>query len=305
MAVALQIGLLLVLIALIGIILGYLFGKLSCKKQSNDAYFNKNDYCESEYVASNQKDVDFNSEKPSILSSENVSTASENTEVDTQTNVEAQSAVSNVISNDSSATSATDTLEENTISAKELSATDGSEGNDSLDSNVNVEKQSFVDSSSNTAEDSSETQEDSTDTNKSEDSNLETDKEAEDAKPSTEPSSESSDTQSEEDDNKDKPKVLDAPRDGKADNLCRIKGIGFVIEEKLHKLGVYHFDQIAAWNEKEIEWIDSHLAFSGRIKREDWIAQAEKLASGEETEFSKRVDKGSVATSRKTTDKEK
>ncbi len=40
---------------------------------------------------------------------------------------------------------------------------------------------------------------------------------------------------------------LAAPRGGKADNLTRIKGIGTVNEGKLHALGIFHFDQIAAW----------------------------------------------------------
>ena len=40
------------------------------------------------------------------------------------------------------------------------------------------------------------------------------------------------------------------------------------------------------------------LSFPGRIQREDWIGQAVALASGDETEFSKRVDKGEVDSSK-------
>lgn len=95
-----------------------------------------------------------------------------------------------------------------------------------------------------------------------------------------------------------KPVLLSAPRDGEKDNLSRIKGIGVKIEEALNEVGIYHFDQIAAWDEENIAWADSTLGFPGRANRENWVAQAAALASGEETEFSKRVDAGEVSTSK-------
>ncbi|HRE22532.1 MAG TPA: NADH-quinone oxidoreductase subunit NuoE [Rhabdaerophilum sp.] len=95
-----------------------------------------------------------------------------------------------------------------------------------------------------------------------------------------------------------RPKGLKAARKGKADDLKRIKGIGKVNEGKLNALGIFHFDQIAAWGRPEIRWVGTYLAFPGRIDREDWIAQATTLAAGGDTEFSKRVDKGAVPTSK-------
>jgi predicted flap endonuclease-1-like 5' DNA nuclease len=95
-----------------------------------------------------------------------------------------------------------------------------------------------------------------------------------------------------------RPAGLSAPRGGKADDLKRIRGIGRQNEGRLHGLGIWHFDQIAAWNAEEAAWIGSYLAFPGRIEREDWIGQARLLAAGAETAFSKRVDAGEVATSR-------
>ena len=62
-------------------------------------------------------------------------------------------------------------------------------------------------------------------------------------------------------------------------------------------MGIYHFSQIAAWTEKEIEEVDEKLQFKGRIVREKWVEQAKVLAEGGETEFSKRVDEGEVPTS--------
>ncbi len=92
-----------------------------------------------------------------------------------------------------------------------------------------------------------------------------------------------------------RPATLDGPREGGADDLKRIKGVGPKLEELLHSLGFYHFDQIAAWTPAEIAWVDSNLeGFNGRATRDDWVAQARLLAAGGETEFSQRVDKGEV-----------
>ncbi len=94
-----------------------------------------------------------------------------------------------------------------------------------------------------------------------------------------------------------KPWGLAGPIGGKADNLTRIKGIGSKINQILNEMGIYHFSQIAAWTEKEIEEVDEKLKFKGRIVREKWVEQAKVLAEGGETEFSKRVDDGEVPTS--------
>jgi NADH-quinone oxidoreductase subunit E len=77
-----------------------------------------------------------------------------------------------------------------------------------------------------------------------------------------------------------KPAGLAEPQGGKPDALTRISGIGPVNEKRLHDLGVFHFEQIAAWTEAEIAWVDDHLSFHGRIGREDWVGQARKLAAG-------------------------
>jgi predicted flap endonuclease-1-like 5' DNA nuclease len=69
---------------------------------------------------------------------------------------------------------------------------------------------------------------------------------------------------------------------GKADDLKRIRGIGPRNAGRLHQLGIWHFSQIAAWTEDNVKWVGSYLAFSGRIYREDWVAQARELASGKE-----------------------
>ena len=81
-----------------------------------------------------------------------------------------------------------------------------------------------------------------------------------------------------------KPALLDAPRAGGADDLKRIGGIGPKLEQTLNELGIYHFDQIAALQGDEIDWVDSRLRFKGRIRRDDWIGQAKAFANDGKTE---------------------
>ena len=79
----------------------------------------------------------------------------------------------------------------------------------------------------------------------------------------------------------DKPKGLTAARGGKADDLKLVKGIGPKLELLCHKLGFYHFDQIANWTAKEIAWVDENLeGFKGRVTRDEWVVQARDLAAG-------------------------
>jgi NADH-quinone oxidoreductase subunit E len=75
-----------------------------------------------------------------------------------------------------------------------------------------------------------------------------------------------------------KPQGLDAARDGKPDDLKVIVGIGPKLEALCHKLGYFHFDQIAAWTPAEIAWVDDNLeGFKGRVTRDNWVAQARDL----------------------------
>ncbi|WP_323770115.1 NADH-quinone oxidoreductase subunit E [Antarctobacter sp.] len=76
-----------------------------------------------------------------------------------------------------------------------------------------------------------------------------------------------------------KPAGLEAARDGKPDDLKEIKGVGPKLEKLLNTLGVFHFDQIAAWTDKELAWVDDNLeGFKGRATRDEWVSQARDLA---------------------------
>lgn len=86
------------------------------------------------------------------------------------------------------------------------------------------------------------------------------------------------------------PVPVDLPDGG--DDLLKIKGVGPKLVEQLRALGVTSFAQIAAWDDAEIDRIDAQLGrFQGRIRRDDWPAQARLLAAGDtsgyETQFGK------------------
>ena len=49
----------------------------------------------------------------------------------------------------------------------------------------------------------------------------------------------------------------------------------------LNAMGVWHFDQIAAWGKAELAWVDERLeGFKGRAARDEWVKQCKKLAKG-------------------------
>lgn len=76
------------------------------------------------------------------------------------------------------------------------------------------------------------------------------------------------------------------PAPDSADDLTRIKGLGPKLAALLGELGVTSFAQIAAWTEADIARIDPQLGrFSGRIIRDQWVAQAQLLAAGDEPGF--------------------
>ncbi|MBW7922777.1 MAG: NADH-quinone oxidoreductase subunit E [Rubellimicrobium sp.] len=75
-----------------------------------------------------------------------------------------------------------------------------------------------------------------------------------------------------------KPEGIAAPRGGQADDLKEIEGIGPALERLCHEMGIFHFDQIAAWGPEEIAWMDGNLkGFRGRISRDKWVAQAKLI----------------------------
>ena len=78
-----------------------------------------------------------------------------------------------------------------------------------------------------------------------------------------------------------KPELLKKPRGAKGDDLKLIWGVGPALEKMLNKMGIWHFGQIASWTAKELAWVDERLeGFKGRAKRDNWVKQSKKLATG-------------------------
>ena len=76
------------------------------------------------------------------------------------------------------------------------------------------------------------------------------------------------------------------------DDLKMISGIGPFIEKRLHALDIYTFRQISNFTAKDIETINVAIVyFSGRIERDEWVAQARELVHDKDnrTELFKRI----------------
>lgn len=66
---------------------------------------------------------------------------------------------------------------------------------------------------------------------------------------------------------------------GEGDDLAQIVGVGPILTELLHEVGVFYFWQIAEWTDEEVDYVDEKLLhFKGRIQRDDWVGQARMLA---------------------------
>ncbi|OBQ81513.1 MULTISPECIES: NADH-ubiquinone dehydrogenase [unclassified Mesorhizobium] len=73
------------------------------------------------------------------------------------------------------------------------------------------------------------------------------------------------------------PKAIDKP--AKPSDLKAISGIGPKLEKVLNGLGIWSYDQIAAWTLEEIAWVEDYLSLAGRVGRDDWTGQAAALAA--------------------------
>ncbi|MEZ5996060.1 MAG: hypothetical protein R3C25_09910 [Hyphomonadaceae bacterium] len=75
-----------------------------------------------------------------------------------------------------------------------------------------------------------------------------------------------------------KPPTLAAARDGAPDDFTLIEGVSSLQQTTLYSLGVFHFDQVAAWTPENVAWVDQYLRLGGRIEEEEWVEQAGALA---------------------------
>ena len=67
---------------------------------------------------------------------------------------------------------------------------------------------------------------------------------------------------------------------GEADKLTQIKGVSADIAEPSRRtIGVIKFEQIANFSDDDIANVDEALALQGRLEKEDWVGQAQKLVA--------------------------
>jgi len=74
------------------------------------------------------------------------------------------------------------------------------------------------------------------------------------------------------------------------DHLQRIGGISGEIESVLNAHDIARYSQIAGWSAADVQRVEGLLGFSGRVSRENWIEQAQILARGGATAYSRTFD---------------
>jgi small subunit ribosomal protein S2 len=66
---------------------------------------------------------------------------------------------------------------------------------------------------------------------------------------------------------------------GEKDDLKKIRGITKAHEKKLNERGIFHYWQIASFNQDNLDEIDRLLHGNGQIAKGDWVDQARELTS--------------------------
>ena len=85
-------------------------------------------------------------------------------------------------------------------------------------------------------------------------------------------------------------------RTGDKDDLTAIEGIGPFLEKKLNDAGVFTYADIAKWDAAKIAEITAKISFfEGRIEKDDWVGQAQKLVDETPEEF---TESNSIAEAR-------
>ena len=64
---------------------------------------------------------------------------------------------------------------------------------------------------------------------------------------------------------------------GEADDLTKIKGVTPELAGQLNGVGVIKYEQIANFSDDDIANVDEALSLQGRLEKEDWVGQAQKL----------------------------
>ncbi|WP_373057836.1 NrfD/PsrC family molybdoenzyme membrane anchor subunit [Zunongwangia sp. H14] len=68
------------------------------------------------------------------------------------------------------------------------------------------------------------------------------------------------------------------PATQSADDLTKLKGVGPLLEQHLHQVGIYTYPQVSKMTEKDFELLDKVIdPFPSKDHKGDWVAQATKL----------------------------
>jgi small subunit ribosomal protein S2 len=70
--------------------------------------------------------------------------------------------------------------------------------------------------------------------------------------------------------------LLSAPR-GAPDDMSKLTGVGPELETTLNDAGIFHYWQIAAMTDADVEKVDADLKLHGKIKQNGWVAQAREM----------------------------
>lgn len=63
-----------------------------------------------------------------------------------------------------------------------------------------------------------------------------------------------------------------------ADDLTMISGIDAAKQSELNALGIYYYWQVASWSPENVAWMSSRIQSPQRMMRENWMAQAARMA---------------------------
>jgi large subunit ribosomal protein L19 len=66
---------------------------------------------------------------------------------------------------------------------------------------------------------------------------------------------------------------------GEADDLTKIKGVSADLAGRLGTIGVSKYEQIANFSDDDIANVDEALSLQGRLEKEDWVGQAQRLVA--------------------------
>jgi predicted flap endonuclease-1-like 5' DNA nuclease len=80
-----------------------------------------------------------------------------------------------------------------------------------------------------------------------------------------------------------------------SDDFTRIRAIDPDLQRRLNALGVTRFTDIAKLSPADVARLSQTLGLLGRVEQENWIEQAQILASGGDTYYSRRRQRGEIA----------